>query len=86
MHGIYFSIYIPTFSTHRTLDYIFVSEQCRVNESPRVFPTIQANYPAGITLPAVVESNNMITQVVNTAQPSLVWPSDHFIVYATLHI
>lgn len=80
-----YHIFFTVCSAYRTLDYIFVSEQCRVSEAPRVFPTIQANY-TGTTLPAVIESSQMITQTVDTAQPSLVWPSDHFIVYATLHI
>eukprot|EP01032_Pedospumella_encystans_P008881 gene8881-10498_t len=67
-----------------TLDYIFVSENVQLVSPPAVLPTVVTTATAVSSATGLV-SENVLTQVITTPQPSRLWPSDHFIVTTTLH-
>ena len=67
----------------RTLDYIFVSENVQLVCHPAVLPTVVTDTTANTNVTGMV-SETVLTQVIRTPQPSRLWPSDHFIVTATL--
>ncbi len=85
-------------SACRTLDYIFISEEWKV-ESAQVFPRV-SNDPCGLESKAhaCIDDHEhskaeqgvslpmvgLSATVVSSPQPSALWPSDHFIVSAIL--
>lgn len=81
------------------MDYIFISSHWQVSTA-RVYPNIEGNNNCNNNTNIITSNDdnnikrngindqdnvdNPLLNNINSSQPSLLWPSDHFIVQATL--
>ncbi len=70
----------------RTLDYIFIDKRLRSSQA-RVIPKVAE--PSMTGLPLTNDANastSTMDQWIRRSQPSMTWPSDHFMLFAEIEL
>jgi hypothetical protein len=83
-------------TSRRTLDYIFLHGDWKVKKAsviPHITvpgidmnPLVSTTYPVFSEIDLNGDDSMLLTQTLTCGQPSLQWPSDHFMVLSDLEI